>query len=59
MIVLLVYFQAIPSHLPRILNFESKWLPSSPYWNILTQATELSAQTQVGKSIRIITSHIY
>lgn len=28
-----VDYSALPENLPKILSYESKWLPDSPYWN--------------------------
>lgn len=28
-----VDYSGLPAHLPKILGYESKWLPGSPYWN--------------------------
>jgi len=39
-------YQAVPSHLPRILGFESKWLPKSPYWLIKSVPAKLSPSQQ-------------
>lgn len=33
--VLEVDYSALPTELPRILGYESKWLPDSPYWNMI------------------------
>lgn len=30
--ILAVDFSALPKNLPKILGYESKWLPDSPYW---------------------------
>jgi len=31
--VLTVDYSKLPTNLPKILGYESKWLPDSPYWN--------------------------
>eukprot|EP00455_Lapot_gusevi_P010588 TRINITY_DN147_c0_g1_i1.p1 TRINITY_DN147_c0_g1~~TRINITY_DN147_c0_g1_i1.p1 ORF type:complete len:281 (+),score=80.35 TRINITY_DN147_c0_g1_i1:40-882(+) len=41
-------YSLVPENLPRILGFESKWITSSPYWNIrsvLTTIPEEQRQT--------------
>lgn len=38
-----VDYSSLPSDLPKILSYESKWLPESPYWNqIKYKEAELS-----------------
>jgi D-alanine-D-alanine ligase len=39
-------YSALPENLPKILGFESKWDPESPYWNIKTRPTTLSKEAQ-------------
>lgn len=39
-------YSEVPSSLPRILGFESKWIESSPYWKIRSVPTSLSADVQ-------------
>lgn len=39
-------YSALPAGWPRICGFESKWDPESPYWNIKTVPTTLSAEKQ-------------
>jgi len=39
-------YSAVPKHFPRILGFESKWLPNSPYWLIKSVPTTLSPEKQ-------------
>lgn len=31
--ILEVNYNNLPKHLPKILSYESKWIPESPYWN--------------------------
>lgn len=39
-------YSALPENLPKILGFESKWDPESPYWNIKTRPTTLTKEVQ-------------
>jgi len=39
-------YSAVPAGWPKICGFESKWDPASPYWNIKTLPTTLSAEKQ-------------
>ena len=34
--ILAVNYSKLPTHLPKILGYESKWLPDSPYWNTIS-----------------------
>jgi D-alanine-D-alanine ligase len=36
--VLTVDYSKLPKNLPKILGYESKWIPDSPYWNDITYA---------------------
>lgn len=55
--ILEVNFDALPSDLPKILGYESKWDPTSPYWNDISyqEATleEEEARKLVEYSIRL------
>ena len=45
--ILTVDYSKLPAHLPKILGYESKWLPESPYWNsIKYQQAELETDTE-------------
>jgi len=39
-------YSCLPPEYPKILNFESKWDPSSPYWNIKSVLTTLAPEKQ-------------
>ena len=45
--ILEVDYSKLPADLPRILGYESKWLPDSPYWTTIGyQQTKLDAESQ-------------
>lgn len=45
--ILEVNYKNLPSTLPQILSYESKWLPDSPYWtNIQYKKAKLSEENQ-------------
>jgi D-alanine-D-alanine ligase len=39
-------YSALPPDLPKICGYESKWDPTSPYWQITSQPTTLSPEKQ-------------
>ena len=39
-------YSAVPAELPRILGFESKWIPESPYWNIKSILANISDENK-------------
>jgi len=34
-------YSSLPPELPKICGYEAKWLPDSPYWNIVSRKAEL------------------
>ena len=45
--ILEVDYSQLPSNLPKILGYESKWMPDSPYWhNIQYKQAELDLDTE-------------
>lgn len=45
--ILEVDYSRLPANLPKILSYESKWLPDSPYWNdIKYKVAEISEEAK-------------
>lgn len=45
--ILSVDYSKLPKKLPKILGYESKWLPDSPYWNLINYIeANLSAEKE-------------
>ncbi|MCX7702481.1 MAG: methyltransferase domain-containing protein [Planctomycetota bacterium] len=39
-------YSCLPEGLPHICGYEAKWLPDSPYWNIVSKPAELPESTK-------------
>lgn len=55
--ILEVDYSELPSDLPKILGYESKWYPESPYWNSIkyfqADLDEFTARTMIDSSINL------
>ncbi|MCB1119182.1 MAG: ATP-grasp domain-containing protein, partial [Chlamydiia bacterium] len=55
--ILEVDYDQLPSHLPPILGYESKWLPDSPYWKTIryrhAQLDDTAQKTLIDSSLNL------
>lgn len=53
-------YSKVPEELPKICGFESKWDESSPYFQIITRPTTLSAsiQCKIGEMTKLLFSRL-